>query len=175
MKSFLRVARSGGARDRRNLGNELGGGSRPPTQTPNTPVGLGPIPAGVACAFPVSIDLVSGDKGKLFTFYDKDGNVVREAGTANHSTWLVTNLDTGKTYTVQLPGGLLTTTTSPDGTVNGVINGGVLGFNAPTDVPAGPFAFAGTGHFVFTIDPNDGHSTIVKETGQKTDLCAAVA
>ena len=54
----------------------------PPSRTPSEPTGLGTVPAGIACTFPISIDLVSGDEGHDFTFFDKNGDVVRQMGTA---------------------------------------------------------------------------------------------
>jgi len=146
----------------------------PPTRVPSTPFSLGTLPAGVACVFPISIDLVSGDQGQSFTFFDQHGNVVRAMGTATQSTWQVTNLATGKTQTVQLPAGLERLTASPDGTTTVVISGGAIGFNAPTDTPPGPFSFANSGRLVLTVDTN-GNTTLLSVKGTQEDLCAAVA
>jgi hypothetical protein len=117
---------------------------------------------------------VSGDQGQFFTFFDRSGNVVRAMGTATHSTWQVTNLDTGKTFAVQLPAGLERLTTSSDGTTTVVINGGAIGFNAPTDTPPGPFSFANSGRLVLTVDTN-GNTTLLSVKGTQVDLCAAVS
>jgi hypothetical protein len=145
-----------------------------PTRTPSTPAAPGVLPAGVACTFAVSLDLVSGDQGQNFTFFDRNGNVVRQQGTAAPSVWRFTNLDTGKAVTVQLPAGSERVTTSSDGTTTVVIRGGAIGFNAPTDSPPGPFSFMNVGHLVVTIDTN-GNGTSLSLSGKRVDLCAAVA
>ena len=146
----------------------------PPTREPRTPSGFGPAPAGIACAFPVSIDLISGDEGHDFTFFDKNGNVVRQMSTARPSTWAITNLDTGASYSFNLPAGHLRLTTSSDGTTTVVISGASVGFNAPTDTPPGPFTTSDVGRLVLVIDP-DGNGTILSVSGKEVDLCAAVA
>ena len=112
---------------------------------------------------------MSGDEGQTFTFFDHDGNVVREAGTARPSVWKVTNVATGKSYTVNLPAGHLESTSAPDGTVTQSLSGGVIGYNTPADTPAGPFAHANVGRFVVEIAP-DGAGTLVKATGSQVDL-----
>jgi hypothetical protein len=145
-----------------------------PNREPSQPSGFGELPAGVACAFPVSIDLVSGDEGQNFTFFDQDGNVVRQVGTARTSVWRITNLDTNVSYTVNLPGGTLTSTPASDGSTTVVVAGGAIGFNAPTDTPPGPFSFTNVGRVVLVIAP-DGSGTIVSMSGHTFDLCAAVA
>ena len=145
----------------------------PPSRTPSEPTGLGTVPAGIACAFPISIDLVSGDEGHDFTFFDKNGDVVRQMGTARTSMWKITNLDTDVSYSFKLPGGHLRLTTASDGTTTVVISGGSVGWNAPTDTPPGPFTLENIGRLVFVIDPN-GNGTLTV-TGNQTDLCATVA
>ena len=146
----------------------------PPTREPSQPSGFGSVDAGVACAFPVTIDLISGDQGQNFTFFDHSGNVVREMGTARPSVWKITNDLTGASRTVNLPAGHATITESPDGTITVEISGGAIGFNTPTDVPPGPFAFTNVGRLVQVIAP-DGTGTLKKLTGHQFDLCAAVA
>jgi hypothetical protein len=146
----------------------------PPIHEPSQPSGFGHIDKGLACAFPVDIDLVSGDQGQLFTFFDHDGNVLRQMGTARPSVWRITNTDTGKSATVDLPGGHQTVTALPDGTVRVEISGGAIGFQSPSDTPAGPFAFTNVGRLVVDI-ATDGTGTLVKLTGKSFDLCAAVA
>jgi hypothetical protein len=134
----------------------------------------GTYPAGIACPFPVSFDLVAGGEGQLFTFIDRDGDVVRLMNNARPSVWVITNLDTGASYTLTLPAGVDRITPSPDGTTTVTISGGAIGFNAPTDTPPGPFALTNAGHLVFVIAP-DGTGTLTQLSGKKTDLCAAVA
>lgn len=55
---------------------------------------------GVACAFPIPLHLIGGDQGQNLTFFDRNGNVVREMGTATHATWRITNLDTEKSNAI---------------------------------------------------------------------------
>jgi hypothetical protein len=50
----------------------------PPAKEPSQPSGFGEVGPNMACVFPVSIDLVSGDEGQNFTFFDHQGNVVRQ-------------------------------------------------------------------------------------------------
>ena len=146
----------------------------PPTHEPSQPSGFDHVAAGLACAFPVDIDLVSGDQGQVFTFFDHNGNVVRQMGTARPSVWRITNTDTKASRTVDLPAGHQTVTTRLDGTLHIEISGGVIGFQGPLDTPAGPFAFTNVGRLVLDVAP-DGTGTLVKQTGTRFDLCAAVA
>src|SRR6476660_2641404 len=101
-----------------------GAGAVPPVHEPSAPSGFGSVPAGQACAFAVDIELLSGDQGKIITFFDHDGNVTRVQGTARPSTWSITNTDTGKSYAFRLPAGEQTLTTLPDGTTHIEISGG---------------------------------------------------
>jgi hypothetical protein len=151
-----------------------GAGAVPPAHEPSTPSGFGPIPAGQACAFAVDIELLSGDQGRIITFFDHHGDVTRVQGTARPSTWSITNNDTGKSYVFTLPAGKQTLTTLPDGTTHIEISGGAVGFQGPLDTPAGPFAFTNVGHLVLNVAP-DNTGTLVTVTGHRFDLCAAVA
>jgi hypothetical protein len=133
-----------------------------------------PYPAGVACPFPVSFDLVGGGEGQLFTFFDHNGDPIRLMNHARPSTWVFTNLDTGASYTLALPAGLTRIRPSADGTTTVELSGGIIGFNAPTDTPPGPFALAITGRIIFVVAP-DGTGTLAKVSGTTVDLCAAVS
>jgi hypothetical protein len=155
------------------LGSAIPAGAVAPTREPGGSVGLGAVPAGVACAFAVSIDVVAGGQGQLVTFFDRAGNVVRQTDHARPSTWVFTNLDSGKSVTLRLPAGTLTISPAADGTTTVVINGSAIGFNAPTDTPPGPFSFMNIGRLVLVIAP-DGSGTITQLSGNTTDLCAAV-
>ena len=146
----------------------------PPEHQPSQPSGPGSLPAGIACAFPVSLDLVSGDQGQNITFFDHNGNVVRIVGTARPSVWQFTNLDTNVSYTITLPAGTEVVTPSANGTTTIAVDGGAIGFNAPTDSPPGPFSFVNIGRLVAVVDAN-GHTTSLTLSGKRTDLCAKVA
>jgi hypothetical protein len=134
----------------------------------------GTYPAGVACPFAVSFEIVAGGTGKQWTFFDESGNVVRVHNHVRPSTWVITNLQTGASYTVRVPAGNGTITFAPDGTVIVTISGGAIGFNAPTDTPPGPFSLVNRGHLVFIVAP-DGTGTLAQLSGRQTDLCAAVS
>ena len=135
--------------------------------------GLGTVPAGIACAFPISIDLVSGDEGHDFTFLTRTA--------MSYAKWeLLWMCRCGRSRTStrmfrirsNLPGGHLRLTTASDGTTTVAISGGSVGWNAPTDTPPGPFTLENIGRLVFVIDPN-GNGTLTV-TGNQTDLCATV-
>jgi hypothetical protein len=140
---------------------------------PGTPI-AGTYPAGVACAFPVSFEVASGGGQRVFTFLDNGGNFERMATIARSSTWVFTNLSTDASYTVALPAGRTEVTVAGDGTVTVLLSGGIIGFNAPTDTPPGPFSLAVVGRLIFVITP-DGTGTITQLSGKVIDLCAAVS
>jgi hypothetical protein len=133
----------------------------------------GTYPAGTACEFAVSFSIVSGGTGQQLTFLDQNGNLVRIFNRVRPSTWVITNLDTGKSATVRIPAGAGRITPKPDGSTIVTISGGAIGFNSPTDTPPGPFALTNVGRLVFVIAP-DGTGTL-SLSGTATDLCALVA
>lgn len=149
-------------------------GAVPPIHEPTTPTGIGVLPAGVGCSFEVDIELVSGDQGRMTTFFDHAGNVTRIMGTARPSVWSVTNTETGASVNVTLPAGHQTVTFLPDGTTHVEISGGAIGNQGPADTPAGPFAFTNVGRLIVNIAPN-GTGTLLALSGHQFDLCAAVA
>jgi len=149
-------------------------GAVPPVHEPTAPTGIGVVPAGIACPFEVDIELVSGDQGRMITFFDHEGNVTRIMGTARPSVWRITNTATGATVNVTLPAGHQTVTFLPDGTAHIEISGGVIGFQGPADTPAGPFAFTNVGRLIVNIAP-DNTGTLLALSGHRFDLCAAVA
>jgi hypothetical protein len=149
-------------------------GANPPDRQPGSLTIAGSYPAGVACSFAVSFEIVAGGKGQVFTFVDHGGNLVRLMSTARPATWVVTNLDTGATYRFTGTGGMTKITPSADGTTTVVVSGGIIGFNSPTDTPPGPFALSIEGHLIFVIAP-DGTGTLTQVSGKVTDLCAAVS
>jgi hypothetical protein len=149
-------------------------GAVAPTRGPGGSTSTGAVPAGVACAFAVSINVVAGGQGQLMTFFDRAGNVVRQTDHARPSTWVFTNLDNGKSVTISLPAGILTVSTAADGTTTVVIDGSAIGFNAPTDTPPGPFSLTNVGRLVIVIAA-DGTGTMTQLSGNTTELCAAVA
>jgi hypothetical protein len=133
----------------------------------------GSYPAGVACSFAVSLEIVSGGTGQQLTFVDRNGDVVRIFNRVTPSTWVITNLDTGESHPVQLPAGTGRITFAADGTTTVTITGGAIGFNSPPDTPPGPFSLTNVGRLVFVIAP-DGTGTLSLR-GEQTDLCATVS
>jgi hypothetical protein len=133
----------------------------------------GTYPAGVACPFAVSLEIVSGGTGQQLTFVDRSGDAVRIFNRVTPSTWVITNLDTGESHSVQLPAGTGRITFAADGTTTVTITGGAIGFNSSTDTPPGPFSLTNVGRLVFVIAPN-GTGTLSLR-GEQTDLCAAVS
>src|SRR5436309_2147421 len=133
----------------------------------------GTYPAGVACPFAVSFEIVAGGTGHQWTFFDQNGDLARIHNHVGASTWVITNLDSGASHTLRLPAGNGTITFAPDGTITVTITGGAIGFNAPTDTPPGPFSLTNVGHLVFVVAP-DGTGTL-HISGNATDLCAAVS
>lgn len=111
--------------------------------------------------------------GQQWVFFDQDGQVVRIQNHVGPSTWVVTNLDSGASYTLRLPAGNGSIRFAPDGSFTVKISGGVIGFNAPTDTPPGPFALGDVGHIVFVVAPH-GTGTLAQLSGKVTDLCEAV-
>jgi hypothetical protein len=136
--------------------------------------GFGDIPAGVACAFPISLNPVQPYPGNQLTFFDRNGNVVHQAITVGPSTWKITNLDTNASYTFAVAAARANVTPHDDGSVTVALSGGIVGFNAPTDTPPGPFALTFSGRLVINITA-DGTGTFIQRKGTSTDLCAAVA
>jgi hypothetical protein len=136
--------------------------------------GFGNLPAGIACAFPISLNPVQPYPGNQLTFADRNGNVVHQAITVGPSRWKITNLDTNASYTFAVAAARQNVTFHDDGSVTVELSGGIVGFNAPTDTPPGPFALTFSGRLVVDVAAN-GTGTIIKQAGTSTDLCAAVA
>lgn len=135
---------------------------------------FGVLPAGVACPFAVSIDLVGGGKGQSLTFLDQNGDLARLMIFARPSTWEITNLESGDSVTVTIPAAQWRIVPSSDGTTTIFFSGGVIGFNSPADTPPGPFSLTNAGRIVFVVAAN-GTGTLQVLHGRTTDLCAAVA
>ena len=132
----------------------------------------GSYPAGVACPFAVSFEIVSGGTGEQLVFTDRSGGLVRIFNRVTPSTWVITNLETDESQQVVVPGGSGRISFAADGTTTVTISGGAIGFNAPADTPPGPFSLVNVGRLVFVIAP-DGTGTLSLR-GTQTDLCAAV-
>jgi hypothetical protein len=141
---------------------------------PSSNPGFGDVPAGVACAFPVSLNPVQPYPGNQLTFFDRSGNVVRQTLIVGPSTWKITNLNTNASHTFAVAAARENVTPHDDGSVTVELSGGIVGFNAPTDTPPGPFALTFSGRLVINVAA-DGTGTIIQSSGTSTDLCATVA
>jgi hypothetical protein len=145
-----------------------------PTREPVVPSSV-VLPAGEACSFPLSWVESGGDKRTRTTFYDREGNPVRVQNTGPRVTITLTNIDTGKSITLDHGGGTVQETLHADGSVTDVLTGSQSVLSLfPTDVPAGPSTTIYYGRVVFEIAP-DGTFTLVSTSGRSVDACAALS
>jgi hypothetical protein len=129
--------------------------------------------AGVACDFPLQIDL-SGGNQVFREFVDKNGNPIRSLSTGTGSALVFTNLDTGTTFSTRSNGAVTSIRFNPDGSQTFTITGHVVLILFPTDIPAGPSTTLYVGRIVFTVDTTSGVFTLLEASGQSTDICAAL-
>jgi len=132
------------------------------------------FPAGTACAFDVQVD-VSGDGNQVYReFFDKDGNLVRTltAGTGFSLTFV--NSVTGATLPLKANGAVTHVTKGPDGVDTYVSTGHNVIILFPTDFPAGPSTTLYVGRVEYTVDVNFTFN-LLRASGQKTDICAAIS
>lgn len=132
------------------------------------------FPAGVACAFPVQLEL-SGANFHFKEFVDRNGNPVRAIIAGKGSFMTFTNVDTDATFSAKAYGFAAHRTYNLDGTITEIVTGHVVQILFPTDVPAGPSTTLYVGRLVFTYDPTTGASLNLQSfTGKSTDICAAL-
>ena len=129
--------------------------------------------AGVACEFPVRLDL-SGSKLHYKAFFDKNGDFVRVMIAGKGSKITVTNEDTLASLSLNAYGVSLQETADADGIITDTFTGHILVSMFPSDIPAGPSTTLYVGRLVMTIDSNTGVSTIQSFSGKETDICAAL-
>lgn len=143
----------------------------PPTPVPSTL--FYDLPAGLGCAFHLQVS-GTDPKTHIQEFRDRNGNLIRSITAGDGYTLTYTNVDTGKSVTIQSSGSVQHTTLNPDGTSTVTLTGnnGLILF--PTDHPAGPTTTQYVGRVVFTTDQS-GNATVVSTSGRSTDLCAALA
>jgi hypothetical protein len=86
-----------------------------------------------------------------------------------------TNLDTGKTFSTQSKGAAEIDKLNADLSQTIVLTGFSTLLLFPTDSPPGPSTtlYAG-GRVVFSIDTG-GNATVLEESGNKIDICAALS
>ncbi len=136
----------------------------------NTPLELPPsfeFAAGEACEFPLLIEFLA-NRGKTLTFYDNEGNAIRQIGTGSLKI-RVTNLADESVPPLELNiSGPLHTTLHPDGSATLVFGGrGISLF------PPGTFVLT-AGRSVVELDA-EGEVTSVTNMGFEQDLCVALA
>jgi hypothetical protein len=130
------------------------------------------LPAGVACEFPLSIE-VSGGNLVMREFEDKNGNTVRLLTAGKGFTLVFTNVDTGATFSLESNGSVTRTTINPDGSQTVTLTGHNVLILFPTDVPAGPSTTLHEGRVVY-VDTS-GVFTVQEVSGETTDICAALS
>jgi len=132
------------------------------------------FPAGIACVFPVQLEL-SGANFHFKEFVDRNGNPVRAIVAGKGSFMTFTNVDTDTTFSAKAYGFAAHRTYNLDGTITETVTGHVAQILFPTDVPAGPSTTLYVGRLVFTYDPTTGASLDLQSfTGKSTDICAAL-
>ena len=131
------------------------------------------LPSGQACnGFDLQIEGWNG-KQHFKEFKDKNGTV-RTLSAGTGAALLYTNLSTGKTFSSKSNGSVTHTTINPDGSSMVDLTGHNVVILFPTDTPPGPSTTLYSGHVVISIDTG-GNFTVLKESGKKTDICAAVS
>jgi hypothetical protein len=142
----------------------------PPVTIP-APIGnTNTFPAGSACPFTLQVTLIGGNQ--VFTFFD-DG---RFLATGLHIDRL-TNVDTGKSITLNLQGPVYVVPTADGGSVSRA--SGVTAFiffpgdAGPGDTHTGRM-YLFVGYFVAVSDPS-GTVTSFRSYGTRKDVCAMLA
>jgi hypothetical protein len=131
------------------------------------------FPAGVACeGFPLRIS-ADVNQQHLTTFFDQDGNPVRQLITGRLIITL-TNVDTDSSVTLRL-GGATHVTINPDGSATLVGTGHGVLVLVPSDVPPGPSTTLRTGRTVLTISPEGAFTLIGTAGAEPLDLCAVLS
>jgi hypothetical protein len=123
---------------------------------------------GVACEFALQVDSIGGNSNtKVF----RNGNII-VAGTGGALTF--TNIATGKTLSLASNGSTEQLRFNADGTPTVTLTGHTVLILFPTDRPPGPTTTLYVGRVVFTID-DGGNFTVLSNSGQSTDICAALS
>jgi hypothetical protein len=126
------------------------------------------LPAGVACSFPLQIDITGGPQVTK-TFTAADGSV-RVLSAGKGSDLVFTNVATGATYALKGNG----TVTWRLGSTRLTFSGHNVVIYFPTDIPAGPSTTLVVGKEVIAVD-SSGTFTRLSRSGTTTDICAALS
>lgn len=131
------------------------------------------LPSNFACEFPLQVEIWEVHPNVIKEFKDKNG-FVRSLSAGKGSALRFTNLDNNKTFSTRPNGSVNHTTTYlPDGSYRTVLTGHTILILFPTDVPAGPSTTLHVGRVVFTSDI-DNNFTVIEESKNQTDICAAI-
>ena len=95
-----------------------------------------------------------------------------DAGRGNDLVF--TDVDTGRTFSLEANGSVSRTTYNPDGTRTIASTGHNVVILFPTDEPAGPSTQLYVGRLVYTAD-DDNNFVLQSFAGTTTDICAALS
>lgn len=129
------------------------------------------FPAGTACAFPLHIETWVASEPRALPGRDGDSRFLR-AGKGEPLTF--TNVDNGRSVSLQANGAVQRTTIHADGSSTWEITGHNVLVLFPTDVPAGPSTTLYVGRVLFTATAA-GDFTVRQASGHSVDLCAQIA
>jgi hypothetical protein len=126
---------------------------------------------GVACDFPLGVEIATNQNRVFKEFTDKNGNVVRilTAGKGNALTFI--NLLTNEELSLKPNGSVEHVVLNADGTQTVTLTGHNVLILFPTDVPTGPSTTLHVGRVVFTINAA-GVFTVQSVSGKSIDICA---
>ena len=132
--------------------------------------------APIACNFDLRIEGWNNGKQNFKEFTDRNGNV-RSISAGTGSALRFTNVGTGKTFSTKSNGAVNQIKYNPDGSYIQTMIGHNILILFPTDFPAGPSTTLYVGKVVFEVDINAPNvpTTVINESGNKIDICAAVS
>ena len=133
------------------------------------------LPPGVACDFPLGINIGVPEHRVMKTFYDKEGNPVRflQAGEGNLLEF--GNLDSGSTISLKTGGSVAQIIPNSDGSETWINTGHNVVVFFPSDVPAGPATTLYIGKLVFRLNPSENMIDGIESfSGKSTDICAVL-
>lgn len=130
--------------------------------------------AGLACNFELRIEGWNGKGGNGIKQFTAGGIVVRELSAGTGSTLRYTNTETGNTISTISNGAATDTRYNLDGSFTQTDTGHNVLILFPSDTPPGPSTTLYVGKLVFDSTPTFDF-TVRSESGNKTDICAALS